>query len=248
MKTIITTFMAISVLISGPLQALTVAELSAALSNSETRAEADKVRDTGRKPAQVVSFLGIDEGMTVIDLVAVAGYYTEVLSHAVGASGKVYMQNSPQAFAGDRGERTLAAVEARLANSRLANVERLDQEVSNLGLAPNSVDAALMALEMHELVNSDDPDAAASFFAAIRTVLKPGGILGIVDHAGNPANDNKAIHRAVEAQVVAQAEAAGFSLDGTSDILRNPGDDRTAMIFGPDMRGKTDRFVLRLQK
>jgi predicted methyltransferase len=248
MKATIAISMAVSVLMSAPLHALSVAELSAALSNSETRAEADKARDADRKPAQVVAFLGIDEGMTVIDLVAAAGYYTEVLSHAVGPSGKVYMHNFPQAFAGDRGARTLAAVEARLANDRLANVERLDRDFSDLGLAPNSVDAALLALEIHELVNSDDADAAANFFAAIRTVLKPGGVLGIVDHAGNPENDNRAIHRAVEAQVVELAEAAGFNLDGTSDILRNPADDRSAMIFGPDMRGKTDRFVLRLRK
>lgn len=248
MKTIISTSIALSVLMCGSLQALTVAELSAALSDSATRAEADKARDADRKPAQVVDFLGIDEGMTVIDLVAAAGYYTEVLSHAVGASGKVYMQNSPQALSGDRGARTVSAIEARLANGRLANVERLDRDFSDLGLAPDSVDAALIALEIHELVNSDDADAAANFFAAIRTVLKPGGVLGIVDHAGNPENDNRAIHRAVEAQVVALAEAAGFSLDGTSDILRNSADDRTAMIFGPDIRGKTDRFVLRLRK
>jgi predicted methyltransferase len=248
MKKTIATSMAIAVLLAAPLQALTVAELTAALSNSATRADADKARDADRKPAQVVDFLGIDEGMTVIDLVAAAGYYTEVLSLAVGPSGKVYMQNFPQALAGARGGRTLSAVEARLANNRLANVERLDRDFSNLGLAPNSVDAAVIALEMHELVNSDDADAAANFFAAIRSVLKPGGVLGVIDHAGNPENDNRAIHRAVEADVVARAEAAGFSLDGTSDVLRNPGDDRTAMIFGPDIRGKTDRFVLRLRK
>lgn len=232
--------------LSGSLQALTLAELSAALSNSNTRAEADKVRDAGRKPAEVVNFLGIEEGMTVIDLVAVSGYYTEVLSHAVGASGTVYMQNSPASLTGDRGTRTEAAIVARLADNRLANVDRLNRDFADLGLSPNSIDAAVIALEIHHITR--DPDAAGNFFAYIRTVLKPGGILGVVDHAGNPGSDNDAIHRADEEQVIGLAETVGFALVGTSDILRMPEDDRTTVVFGPDIRGKTDRFVLKLQK
>ena len=89
MKSIITASIAVLAFLSGSVQALDTAALSAALSNSASRADADKARDAGRKPAYVVDFLGIDEGMTVIDLIAAAGYYTEVLSHAVGASGKV---------------------------------------------------------------------------------------------------------------------------------------------------------------
>ncbi|MDG2175980.1 MAG: methyltransferase domain-containing protein [Gammaproteobacteria bacterium] len=248
MKKISLSFIAVLLLLSGSLQALTLAELSAALSNSDTRAEADKVRDAGRKPAEVVNFLGIEEGMTVIDLVAATGYYTEVLSHAVGASGKVYMQNSPASLTGDRGTRTAAAIDARLANNRLANVESLNRDFADLGLSPNSIDAAIIALEIHELTRSSDPDAAGNFLAYIRTVLKPGGILGVVDHAGNPGSDNGAIHRADEEQIVGLAEAVGFSVVGTSDLLRMPEDDRTTAVFGPDIRGKTDRFLLKLQK
>lgn len=248
MKTLFKTFIAVSLLIAATVQALTLAELNAALSNSAGRAAEDKARDAGRMPAEVVNFLGIEEGMTVIDLVAAAGYYTEVLSLAVGSSGKVYMQNSPASLSGDRGARTAAAIDSRLANNRLANVERLTRDLGDLGLAPNSVDAAVIALEIHELLRSADPDAAANFFAAIRTVLKPGGVLGVIDHSGDPASDLSALHRASENQVIRVAEAAGLSLAGTSNILRNPQDPRTTNPFDGSIRGKTDRFLLKLQK
>ena len=54
----------------------------ASLLASESRAEADRVRDEGRKPAEVIAFLGIEPGMKVIDVFAATGYYTEVLSLA----------------------------------------------------------------------------------------------------------------------------------------------------------------------
>ena len=55
-----------------------------ALLASEDRAESDRARDEGRRPADVVEFLGFENGMRVIDVIAAGGYYTEVLSLAVG--------------------------------------------------------------------------------------------------------------------------------------------------------------------
>lgn len=233
--------------ISVPVHALDVDGLIATLTNDAGRPDADKARDAGRRPAQVLDFLGIEQGMTVIDLVAAAGYYTEALSHAVGSSGKVYMQNSPAALMGDRGERTAAAIDQRLANNRLANVERLTMNPDALGLPANSLDAAVIALEFHELYRSDNPNAAAEFLAEVRRVLKVGGVLGIIEHAGSPAYDNGALHRALESQVVADAQAAGLFVEASSNILRNYDDNRSGGIFG-ELRGATDRFVLRIVK
>lgn len=229
-------------------QAQNAAELNTKLMNDAGRPEADQARDAGRKPAEVLDFLGIGPGMTVIDLVAAAGYYTEVLSKAVGSSGKVYMQNSPSAFTGSRGESTAAAVDARLANNRLANVERLTRDPDDLGLADGSVDAAVIALEFHELYRSDNPNAAAELLAEINRVLKYGGVLGIIEHAGYPVYDNGALHRALEWQVVNDAQAAGFFVEASSKLLRNIDDDRTQGVFAEGLRGATDRFVLKLVK
>ena len=221
------------------------ASLQATLTNAPGRPDADKARDAGRKPAEVVSFLGIEEGMTVVDLIAAAGYYTEVLSHAVGSSGTVYMQNA--ALTGDRGQRTTAAINERLANNRLSNVQRLNRNPDSLGLPANSVDAAIIALEFHELYLSDNPNAPAEFLAEMRRVLKPGGVLGIIDHAGSPPFDPGPLHRALESQVVADVQAAGMFAAASSRILRNPDDDRSAGVFG-DLRGATDRFLLKVVK
>jgi len=247
MKSLIASFVAVFALLSGPAGALDVQALISTITNDSGRPEADKARDSGRRPARVLDFLGIESGMTVIDLVAAAGYYSEVLSHAVGSSGKVYMQNSPASLSGERGARTAAAIDARLSN-RLTNVEQLIRDPDNLGLANESLDATVIALEFHELYRSSNSDAAAEFLAEIRRVLKVGGVLGIIEHAGHPAYDPGPLHRALESQVVADAQAAGFFVSASSTLLENPDDDRSTTVFDGSIRGATDRFVLRLVK
>ena len=227
-------------------QSLDVQGLIQQISNDPNRDEADKTRDPNRRPISVLNFLGVQEGMTVIDLVAAAGYYTEVLSNVVGPRGKVYMQNA--AMSGERGERTEAAINARLANNRLANVERITSEPDNLPLPDNSLDAAIIALEFHELYRSSNPNAAADFLQEMRRVLKVGGVLGIIEHAGYPVNDNGALHRALESQVVADAQKAGLFVEASSKLLRNIEDDRSEGVFSASIRGTTDRFVLRVVK
>ena len=68
------------------------ARMRVALASPERSAE-DKARDAARKPIQVIQFLGIKTGMTVVDVLAGGGWYTQVLSAAVGPAGKVYSQN-----------------------------------------------------------------------------------------------------------------------------------------------------------
>lgn len=221
-----------------------VEALRLALANP-SRADQDKARDAGRKPADVIGFLGITEGMTVMDLMASAGYYTEVLSNAVGATGTVYAQN-PAAMLQSRGGAGGKALAARLADNRLANVVRWDQEFGDIGLEPDSIDAAITALNFHDIYNRD-PDAAADLLSMVRVILKPGGVFGIVDHAGNPEENNAQLHRIEEQTVIDAVEAAGFVVEATSDLLRNADDDRSKMVFDSNLRGKTDRFLLKLR-
>ena len=226
--------------------AIDSASLAEALA-SDSRPAEDRDRDAGRKPADVIAFLGIRPGMTVIDLIAAGGYYTEVLSVAVGPTGKVYAQNSEFVLKLRDGAND-KAMTARLEGGRLPNVERIDRGTDDLRLPPGSVDAALTALNFHDIYNSRGPDAAGSFLAAVFRVLKPGGVLGLIDHAGSPDADNKELHRIDEALVDAAAKAAGFEIEAKSKLLRNPDDDRSKNVFAPDIRGRTDRFVLRLRK
>ena len=92
---------------------------------SESRSAEDRARDAGRRPAQIIEFMGIKPGMRVIDVIAAGGYYTEVLSLAVGASGSVVAQN-PQAVLEFRDGANEKAISARLAGNRLPNVSRVN--------------------------------------------------------------------------------------------------------------------------
>lgn len=211
------------------------------------RSTEDKARDAGRRPSAVIEFLGIEPGMIVMDLIAAGGYYTEVLSEATGPSGKVYSQNGEFVLKMRDGAND-KALTARLAGNRLANVIRLDREISDLGLAPDSLDAVITALNFHDIYNGLGADAAQSMLLAVRKVLKPGGVLGVIDHAGDPGSDNEKLHRIEEAKAVAAAEKAGFVVEASSHVLRNASDDRTQFVFNDGLRGATDRFVLRLRK
>ena len=229
----------------GTAVAVDIESLTASLSGGD-RAEADKARDAGRKPAQVVAFLGISEGMTVMDLIAAGGYYTEVLSNAVGESGRVYAQN-PAMVLRFRDGANDKAMTARLANDRLANVVRWDREMTDIGLDAGSLDAAITALNFHDLYNND-PAVAAGFLDAVMQLLKPGGVLGLIEHHGNAGGDNAALHRMEKSKALEAIMAAGFEVVGDSDLLSNAADDRTQMVFATDIRGKTDRFLLKLRK
>lgn len=247
MKTLLLATLAILSILSAPVQAQDVERLTRQLAIT-SRPEADRVRDPLRKPAEVLAFLEIKPGMTVVDLIAVEGFYTEVLSIAVGQSGKVFMHNLPASLEGKPAANKRASIEKRLRGDRLSNVTTLHRDFDDLGLPENSVDAAIISLEIHEFYGPEDGDAAVKFFQVINAVLKPGGILGVVDHVGNADGTAAALHRAVEAQVIADAKSAGFALLGTSDILHNPEDDHSKVVFDPKVRGITDRFILKLQK
>lgn len=222
------------------------AAVAAALEAAD-RPEADRERDAGRKPAEVIAFLGVEPGATALDLIAAGGYYTEVLSAAVGPDGVVYAQNTAYVLQIRDGAND-KALSARLAGGRLPNVERLDREIADLGLEPGSVDVAMTALNFHDIYNTGGAEAADGFLAAVYRVLKPGGVLGIVDHAGKAGADNAALHRIEESLVEAAVERSGFELEARSDVLRNPDDDRSQNVFTPGLRGRTDRFAMRLRK
>ena len=237
----------LSLLVTIPVAYAGDADGLAATLSSGDRADADKARDAMRKPAEVVTFLGVASGMTVIDLIAASGYYTEVLSVAVGEKGKVYAQNGAFVLKMREGANE-KAITKRLAGNRLPNVERLNREMTELGLAAGSVDVAVTALNFHDIYNRGGPEGAAKFLGQVKAVLKSGGVLGIVDHDGNPENDNKELHRMTKAQAVKSVTDAGFEIVAEGEMLRNSEDDRAAFVFAEGMRGKTDRFVLKSRK
>jgi predicted methyltransferase len=218
--------------------------------DSQERLPKDRARDANRHYAEIMEFFGVRPGMTVIELFAAGGNTAEVLARSVGPEGKVYMQN-PQFFYDRAGTKP---IEERLANNRLPNVVRLDKPLNDLGLEPNSLDGAVAFMVLHDFfwLSQDVPDVLADLYKA----LKPGGWFGVVDHsapAGSGARDamdrDKGPHRIDEAYVKKLFAEAGFVLEASNDVLRNPADDRTKPFYDESFRGKsTDRFVLRFRK
>jgi len=214
---------------------------------SDSRSEEDRARDAGRKPADIVEFLGIEPGMRVLDVIAAGGYYTEVLSLAVGPDGHVVAQNPPVILEMREGANE-KAISARLADDRLPNVSRMNSGFEDIAADAGTFDAAITALNFHDIYNSRGPEAALATLQAIYSLLKPGGVFGIIDHVGVAGADNSALHRVEKSVAIETAKAAGFVVDGDANILANPADDHTQGVFAEGLRGNTDRFVLKLRK
>ena len=122
-------------------------------------------------------------------------------------------------------------------------------------LKTGSIDLATWVQGPHELYfiqedgsNLGDP---AGSFAEIFRIVKPGGAFVAIDHAtveGAAEEVSTELHRIDKARVINMAQAAGFVLDGEGDFLANPEDDRTIMVFNPEVRGHTDQFAVRFRK
>jgi predicted methyltransferase len=216
------------------------ARMRVALAAPERPAE-DKARDEARKPIEVVQFLGIQDGMTVVDVIAAGGWFTEVLSAAVGPSGKVYAQN-PTFFT----QREGFAERESARHDRLGNVEAVhgDLPAHIAGVA----DAAITALNLHDIYNSQGEQAAVEFARQVFQTLKPGGVFGVIDHAGSAGHDNTAFHRMQVEQARAVLTQAGFTIEAESDMLANPADDHTKGVRDASVAGRTDQFLIRARK
>ena len=212
---------------------------------TDARPEADRARDQDRKPFEVLSFFGIEPGMHVADMAGGDGYYTEILARYVGPEGRVYIQNNKLVVEKFIGK----PLTERLARLAMDNVKRLDTEFDDPGLPAGELDAVLMFLFYHDTYWMGTDRARMN--KAIFDALKPGGVFAVIDHhavAGTGDKHVKDIHR-IEPELVKQdILAAGFVLDGESDLLRHPDDDRTRNVFADGLRGKTDQFMLRFRK
>lgn len=214
------------------------------------RTAADRERDAGRKPREVLEFFGITPTMAVLDMFSGGGYYTEMLSYIVGSDGKV-VAHTNSAYAGFVGEEATN----RYANNRLANVENLLAENNELELPAAEFDAIMLILAYHDIYFVDTNNGwpkidGPKFMAELRKGLKPGGLLAVVDHyaeAGSPRETGGTLHRIDPQIVIDEIEAEGFVLEAKSEVLRNMEDDYSKGMFDPEVRGKTDRFVLRFR-
>ncbi len=212
---------------------------------SDDRSMQERDRDARRKPAEILTLLGIQAGDDVIEFASFGNYYTKLLIEAVGPQGHVYMVDMPwtEPFGGS-GSRALAA-EHDNATYTLAHYNRVE--------LPQNVDAAMMVLFYHDLKvqtgaqRVDPVDMNARIFAALR----PGGRFLVIDHKAEDYagwNDVSELHRIDEATIIEEVTEAGFELIADSNLLANPDDDHRTNMRDPAIRGRTDRAVLVFRK
>ncbi|WP_243444773.1 class I SAM-dependent methyltransferase [Sphingosinicella humi] len=226
------------------------ADVAAAVAATDRPAEAVKL-DESRRPAEVLTFLGLEKGEDALDLFTGTGYYAEIMGRAVGPEGSVVAWE-PANFYDEKAKETLAAVTARVPNVRVHVAP-----ATAPALPENSFDFAMLHLNYHDAYWESEKykfprlDPAA-FLGAIHAAMKPGGTVGVIDHVATPGGDTRevveALHRIDPAVIRADFERAGFVFDGESDLLRNPDDDHAKSVFDPAVRGKTDRVVYRFRK
>ena len=192
----------------------------------EHRSAANKARDAARHPYETLTFFGIKPTMTVVELAPGGGWYTEILASYLRPHGKLIAAG--QAFVPEK--RGGMAFKARLdATPALYDkvVPGVFEPPSTYQIAaPNSVDMVLTFRNLHNWVGNGE-DALKTTFKEIHKVLKPGGVLGIVDHRLPAAmtQDAKASSGYVhEAWVIKLVEGAGFKLAGKSEVNANPKD------------------------
>lgn len=237
---------------------------------SPARSPDNVARDAWRHPRETLSFFLIRPDHAVIEITPGSGWYAEILSPYLREQGRyIAAVPDPAAYEPGRQRDYYAKGKAELqakftaapAQFGGATVVAYDPKSPRFG-APGSVDAVLTFRNVH---NWRSAGQAEGMFEGFFDVLKPGGVLGVVEHraaADVPADDKSGY--VGEAQVIALAEAAGFRLDGKSEVNANPRDTKDhpngVWMLPPVKRhdaedaqkylaiGESDRMTLRFVK
>ncbi|HWU96090.1 MAG TPA: methyltransferase, partial [Sphingomonas sp.] len=221
-------------------------EIAAALADP-ARPEADKSSDARRHPGEILAFAGIAPGQKVADFIMGGGYWTRILSPAIGAKGKLYAYQPAEfiQFRAAYADEQKAAVEGR------ANTVAMRDSLKSFAF-PEPLDAIMTVQNWHDLhLQSAAPGAAKGIAKKLYDSLKPGGVLLVIDHVANADPDfalPQTLHRIDPAAARAEIESVGFKFDGELPLLRVPADPHTANVFTPEIRGKTDQFIYRFRK
>jgi predicted methyltransferase len=216
---------------------------TAAVADSARPAE-QRADDAARMPATVIAFAMVKPGSVVGEVRPGRGYYTRIISKAVGANGKVYSIDSAERVQGRPGR--MDGINAIAVEAGYSNIEVATPPFASLAEVGEPLDVVWTSNGYHDMINGQSPEEMAAYNKSVFRALKSGGIYFILDHAakvGTGLSATDTIHRIDPQAVKEHALAAGFMLDAEGDALNRANDDRTT-------QGKFEnsQFMLRFRK
>ena len=245
----------------------TAAAIELALAGAHRSAQ-NRARDVYRHPVDTLLFFGLKPDMTVVEVwPGAGGWYTEVLAPVLAEHGKLYAAVMPPAPDNPYVTASLKDFSTTLAAQPglFARVEVTSLGPGKFSIAPPGT--ADLVVTFRNIHNWMSLGYAPEAFAEMNRALKPGGILGVVEHRADPAKpqDPRATNGYVnEDYAIAMIEAAGFELVARSGINDNPKDtkdhEQGVWALPPDYRagkrdrakyeaiGESDRFTLKFRK
>jgi len=227
-----------------------IPEFLAAAVADPARPAADLEHDVNRKPAETLEFAGVEPGYKIAELLPGGGYFTRIISKVVGSTGHVYaLVPAPRTDAPAGTPDFAARVKAIAADPAYANVSVVVEPFAELK-TPEPVDLVWTSQNYHDLHNFPGLDLTV-FNQLVFEALKPGGIYLILDHssvAGAGTSVTSTLHRIDPEAVKREVLSAGFQFVGSGNLLSQPSDPRTAKVFDPAIRGRTDQFILKFRK
>ncbi len=196
--------------------------------SGDHRSTANIARNESRHPIETLEFFGLEPDMTVIEILPSTGWYAEIIAPYLRDHGKYYAAHfSPNATAAYM-PRILGMFEEKITSEPelygKVTVRHLNPPHEVVIAPPESADMALTFRNVHNwIMAGQEHEFFASFFAA----LKPGGILGVVEHRARPGSSMEVMETSgyvTEAYVKEVAAAAGFEFVSSSEINANPKD------------------------
>ena len=240
--------------------------LCASLVALKAQADRDSSRDQYRHPLETIEFFGVMPDMNVVEITPGGGWYTEILADYV--TGTLFAAHFNPESKGEYYRNSRERFEKKIAiNPELyGNVEMHTFDISlNLLTTPvNSADALVTFRNVHNWLRSNNEAAAFELFYK---TLKPGGVLGVVEHRAVPGTAREAMLTSgymTQDYVTELAERAGFVLEASSEINANPNDSadhpKGVWTLPPSLRlgaqdrdkylaiGESDRMTLKFRK
>ena len=207
-----------------PLADATRARLAAVVA-AEHRSDRDRLRDGFRHPVETLLFFGIRDDMTVVELWPEAGWYSRILAPFLKNTGELYLAvGDPEVMVGSGAGKLQREVLQNAVVYGKPNFTVLAKGRYDVA-PPGSADLVLTFRNVH---NWMDGGYASEVFSAAFRALKPGGVLGIVEHRAKPGRQDPAARSGyvTEAFVIELAESAGFRRVAASEINANPKDTK----------------------